>query len=81
MLGALARIAATVDDKPMLRPATFIRIAGDASLGVGFYLILTAWGYGGVWTMAGAWVAGALGFAAVHDVLMRFLRSLVGVKK
>lgn len=78
VLGAIARLAAEPGDKPMLRPAVFIRIAGDASLGVGLWLLISAMGYTGVWAMAAAWIGGALGYATIHDMLLRVLNKKLG---
>lgn len=78
ILGALARKAVEVEPRPMLRPAVIIRILGDASLGIGCWLLLSAMGHTGMWAFAAAWVAGALGFAALHDVLLRVLNKRMG---
>lgn len=75
VLGAIARLAAEPGNKPMLRPAVILRIAGDASLGVGLFLIVSAMGYHGVWAMAASWIGGALGYAAIHDMLLRVLNK------
>lgn len=77
VLGAVARLAADPSDKPMLRPAVFIRIAGDASLGIGLWLLISALGYTSVWAMAAAWIGGALGYATIHDLLLRALNRKI----
>jgi hypothetical protein len=78
IVGAAARIAQSNDEKPMLRPVLFLRIAGDASLGLGMWLLLNALGFDGWWTFTAAWVGGALGYAAVHDLLLRVLNQKTG---
>ena len=75
VLGAVARLAAERGNKPMLRPAVFFRIAGDASLGIGIWLLISAMGYTGIWAMASAWIGGALGYATIHDILLRVLNK------
>jgi hypothetical protein len=78
VLGAVARLAAEPGDKPMLRPAVLLRICGDASLGIGLFLVVSAMGYQGIWAMAASWIGGALGYAAIHDMLLRVLNKRLG---
>lgn len=78
IVGAFARAARADVGQPMLRPGLILRVIGDASLGIGLWLVLRAMGFDGWWTMAAAWIGGALGYAAVHDLLLRVLNQKTG---
>lgn len=78
VIGALARAAATADEKPMLRPGLFLRMAGDGSLGLGLWLTMNAMGYTGLWAFAASWIGGTLGYATIHDVALRVINRKIG---
>lgn len=77
--GAVARLVSVEDPKPMLRKALLLRMAGEGSLGLGAWMIgYFMIGLGGAPSFVMAWIAGALGYAACHDALLRLLNQKIG---
>lgn len=79
-LGALARATALADPQPVLRRGFAYRALGEASLGLGGWLIAHACGVQGFWALAAAWACGVLGYAVIHDALLRALNHQAGGK-
>ena len=75
-LGAVARISAT--GQPLLTMAFLLHTIAGGSLGTGAWLIAHALEMDGWWLFAVAWVAGTLGYAALHDLLLRLLTRRFG---
>ena len=67
-LGAMARFSST--DRPLLTRAYLLHALAGGSLGTGAWLIAHAFELDGWWLFAVAWLAGTLGYAALHDLLM-----------
>ena len=67
-LGAMARFSSA--DRPLLTRAYLLHALAGGSLGTGAWLIAHAFELDGWWLFAVAWLAGTLGYAALHDLLM-----------
>lgn len=78
VLGAIARITAVRDPLPVFRKGFFFRIIGEGSLGLGCWLLAHAVDLEGFWALACAWAGGVLGYAVVHDALLRMLNQRTG---
>lgn len=78
VLGALARLTAAQDPQPVLRRGFWFRAAGEASLGLGGWLIAHGVGLEGFWALGCAWASGVLGYAVIHDALLRVLNQRTG---
>ena len=76
--GALARIAAQADPVPVFRKGFVFRAMGEASLGLGGWLLAHAGGLEGFLALGCAWAAGVLGYAVIHDALLRALNQRTG---
>ena len=70
-LGAVARLSTA--GRPMLTGGFLLHTLGGGSLGTGAWLIAHALELEGWWLFAVAWLAGTLGYAALHDLLLRVL--------
>lgn len=76
-LGAVARVAAT-EQRPLLTAGFVLHALAGGSLGTGAWLIAHALELQGWWLFAVAWLAGTLGYAALHDLLLRVLNRRLG---
>lgn len=81
VIGALGKVAVAADDRPMLRTATVIRIFGDTAAGLGCWITLHAMGFDSWAAVAAAFAGGALGFAALHDLLLRMVKRQAGGRR
>ena len=75
-LGAVARLTST--GRPMLSGAFMLHTLAGGSLGTGAWLVARALELDGWWLFAVAWMAGTLGYAALHDLLLRVLNRKLG---
>ena len=75
-LGAVARLSTS--GRPMLTGAFLLHTLAGGSLGTGAWLIAHALALEGWWLFAVAWMAGTLGYAALHDLLLRVLSRRLG---
>jgi hypothetical protein len=75
-LGAMARFSTA--DRPLLTRAYLLHALAGGSLGTGAWLIAHAFELDGWWLFAVAWLAGTLGYAALHDLLLRILSRKFG---
>ena len=81
-LGALARLTATHDPLPVLmKPDYWFRGIGEASLGLGGWMLAHIIGMEGLAALACAWASGLLGYAVIHDALLRMLARQTGDQK
>ena len=74
--GTIARLAAT--DRPMLTASFLLHVLAGGSLGTGPLLMARAVELEGWWLFAVPWLAGTLGYAALHDLLLRLLSRRLG---
>ena len=72
----MARFSST--DRPLLTRAYLLHALAGGSLGTGAWLIAHAFELDGWWLFAVAWLAGTLGYAALHDLLLRVLNRRLG---
>jgi hypothetical protein len=77
-MGALARLAAAADPQPIFRRGFLFRALGEASLGLGGWLVAHAMGVEGLWAFVAAWACGVLGYGAIHDAMLRVLNQQTG---
>jgi hypothetical protein len=75
-LGAMTRLSTT--GRPLLTGAFLLHALAGGSLGTGAWLIAHALELEGWWLFAVAWAAGTLGYAALHDLLLRILSRRLG---
>lgn len=75
-LGTMARLATA--DRPLLTGAFLLHALAGGSLGTGAWLVAHALDLAGWWLFAVAWLAGTLGYAALHDLLLRVLNRRLG---
>jgi hypothetical protein len=75
-LGAMARLSTT--GRPLLTGAFLLHALAGGSLGTRAWLIAHALELEGWWLFAVAWIAGTLGCAALHDLLLRLLSRRLG---
>jgi hypothetical protein len=75
-LGTMARLAAA--DRPLLTGGFLPHALAGGSLGTGAWLIARAVELEGWWLFAVPWLAGTLGYAALHDLLLRVLNRRLG---
>ncbi len=75
-LGAMARFSTT--GRPLLTSAFLLHTLAGGSLGTGAWLIAHALELDGWWLFAVAWSAGTLGYAVLHDLLLRLLSRRLG---
>jgi hypothetical protein len=62
----------------MLSGAFLLHTLAGGSLGTGAWLVARALELDGWWLFAVAWMAGTLGYAALHDLLLRVLNRRLG---
>lgn len=75
-LGAVARVANT--GRPILSAGFLVHTLAGGSLGTGAWLIGKAMALDGWWLFAVSWMAGTLGYAVLHDLLLRLINRRLG---
>src|SRR4051812_44863535 len=75
-LRAMARFSTS--GRPLLPGPFLMHPLAGGSLGPGAWLIAHAFELDGWWLFAVAWAAGPLGYAALHDLLLRIVTRRLG---